>query len=216
MKYLRLIVIVLVVVQLGACRKKGPTASQRIAAFNSAGRAGLEDGFFAAALKEFESSLQLDPNNLEAKVGSGWAIILLDDRDLEEAVAHFDITVTSDAKWQSDAWTGLSVIRLTQRIYAKADSLALLALGTDSSYVLLWKPDIDWNDLLVIQAQARYAQTLYDSSWVALWALLPGTPHESIDRNTPSTWMVDGITYVHFPMLLAELISYFSTLYRDQ
>lgn len=215
MRRFRTFILIITLPLLFGCSGKGPTKLERIEAFNDAGWSDFDAGSFTSALAEFTDALELDSGNLEARVGAAWVIILLDDRDLNDARILLDSTVTADANWREDAWTALATIGLTEREYSDADSLAALVLASNASYVFTPLPTIDWQDLIIIQAQARYAQMLYDSSWSAVAVLLTGTPHESVDRNTPSTWVFGTEVYAHFPEILARLISYLSEIHRD-
>ncbi len=200
---------------LGGCKKPGPTAAQRIASFLESAWVSFEASLYPAAMQDFRDVLALDEENVEAKLGAGWSLVMIDDGGLDSAAALLDSTVTTDVDWQQDAWAALATIRLSQQAYVSADSLAELTLAQDPSYVFLHEPTIDWHDLLVYQAQARFAQALYDSAWVAVVPLLSGgSPFDNMLRNDPATWTSGGVTYTYFPEILALAISYFSELYR--
>ena len=220
-----LYILTVIALVLSGCKKPGPTATERIATFLVSGWAAFEASLYSEALQDFDDVLALEEGNVEAKVGAGWSLVMMDDGRLDSAAALLDSTVTADADWRQDAWAGLATIRLSQQVYAQADSLAGLTLAQDSSYVFAqnanygFSPDstIDWHDLLVYQAQARFAQSLYDAAWLAVVPLLSevsGSPFDGVLRNDPTTWTSAGVTYTYFTEILALAISYFSELYR--
>lgn len=210
-----LYILTIIALVLSACKKPGPTAAERTANFLESGWVAFEASLYTDALQDFDDVLALDEGNIEAKLGAGWSLLLLDNGSLDSAAALLDSTVTADTEWRQDAWTALATIRLSQQAYTQADSLAGLTLAQDSSYVFLHKPTIDWQDLLVYQAQARFARTLYDSAWLALLPLLSGSPFDAVLRNDPTTWTSAGVTYTYFTEILALAISYFSELFRQ-
>lgn len=214
MKHRNAIVLLLALALLAGCRKKGPTQAEQIKGFNESGWTDIEDGNIASALEEFEDALNLDSTNVEARVGAGWSIILLDDRDLQIAVNYLDATVTASAEWQQDAWAGLATVALTDRRYSAADSLAALTLAGDASYVFSFMPTIDWQDLLLIQGQARFGQGQYTSAWTAVQPLTVNTPYETVSINDATTWVNGSITYSHFEEILAIVITHLSELFR--
>ena len=63
------------------CPKKGPTKAQRIAAYLDNGWADFEADRFSGAITDFDDVLDLEAENLEARLGLGWSLLLLDDDD---------------------------------------------------------------------------------------------------------------------------------------
>lgn len=207
-------VLMLALALLAGCKKKGPTESERIAAFNESGWIAIENGKFAGALLSFLDALELDEANLEARLGAGWSIIILDDRDLQIAVDYLDSTVTASTEWQLDAWAGLATVALTERRYAAADSFAALTLAGDNSYVFTYLETINWQDLQLIQGQARFGQGQYASSWAAIGPLTVDTPYENVSISDANTWVDELITYSYFEEILAIVITHLSKLFR--
>ena len=214
MKQRNVIVLMLALALLAGCGKKGPTQPERIKAFNKSGWSAVENGNFAAALQEFLDALVLDDTNLEARLGAGWSIILLDDIDLQIAVDYLDSTVTASTQWQLDAWAGLATVALTDRRYAAADSFATLTLAGDSSYVFVYMETINWRDIQLIQGQARFGLSQYASSWLAIEPLTVDTPYANVLITDATTWVSGLITYSYFEEILAIVITHLSELFR--
>jgi hypothetical protein len=208
---------------LGACRK-GPTKPERIDDFNEAGWALFESSRFAEALQEFSDGLELDADstNVSGHVGKGWCLLLLGSEDSTAIVAALTVGNTS-AEWDTAAWCGLAAARLNQEYYAAADTLAGLALAADSKYVFIKftsDEEINWRDLLVIQAEARFFTIDYDGAWQAIVPLLVETdspvylPNGDLDRTDPDTWKVNGTTFALYEEALASVIFKLVRKYR--
>lgn len=200
---------------LGACRKKGPTQQEQVDALVESGWESIELDSWAEAQLDFLTALGLDPLSAAANVGLGWSMIFLGDDDLDGAAAYLE-KGTTDPLWQNDAWSGLAMIRLSQTLYAEADSLAGLVLASDPSYVFKKRPEIDWHDLLIIQAQARFIITDYTGAWQAVQPVIGGSPYPygTVDLADPVTWVIDGNTYLLFEQALAVMISNLTNWYR--
>ncbi len=189
------------------CGKSGPTKQERIAAFNQTGWELFQDDEFADALRQFNSGLNLDDLNVDGNLGRGWSLLMLGDPDLDTTTAALERAATNAAA-QQDAWCGLSATALNDQRYPDADSLAARVLtASDTSYVFLYRDQVDWQDLLLIQAQARYFSTDYTGAWNATLLLTVGTEFEPIDPADPSTWVIGAKLFVLFEELLAQVIS---------
>jgi tetratricopeptide (TPR) repeat protein len=195
-----------------SCKGKGPTKRERIDAFNEAGWVSMEEGNFAEALEEFADAVALDSDNPEGNVGLGWSLILMNSANLPRISTALEIG-TVDTEWQQDAWSGLAATRLNQLRYTEADSLAGLVLSADSAYVLVYYSDVDWRDLLVIQAQARYYNVDYAQAWQAAIPLLAetttlfvGVPNGNLDPYDSATWVVNGTNFALYEAALADVI----------
>ncbi len=206
--------ILLIFLTLSACSKPGPTRSERIDAFNDNGwtRFGIDE--FDRALENFLDGLNLDDQNLSGIMGQGWSRLMLGDADLDSIAASLESGTTS-AEWQKDAWCGLSAVALSDQRYSDADSLAALVLAADPSYVFFYRPQVTWEDLLIIQAQARYVATDYAGSWQALLPLTAGTIYETIDPADNTTWIIGTQLFTLFEELLARVISALADTYRE-
>ena len=210
---------------LGACRNGGPTKPERIDAFNEAGWALFESSRFAEALQEFSDGLELDADstNVSGHVGKGWCLLLLGSEDSTAIVAALKVGNTS-AEWDTAAWCGLATARLNQELYAAADSLAGLALAADSEYVFIKfasGEEINWRDLLIIQAEARFITTRYLLAWQAIQPLLAdtpslvvGVPNGNLNSADSSTWIVRGIDFALYEGALASVIHILAEKYR--
>jgi tetratricopeptide (TPR) repeat protein len=203
-----------------SCKGKGPTKQERIDAFNEAGWVSMEEGNFAEALQEFAAAVGLDSDNAEGNVGLGWSLILSNSSNLPRMSTALEFG-TADTEWQQDAWSGLAVARLNQQRYAEADSLAGLVLSADSAYVLVYYSDVDWRDLLVIQAQARYYNVDYAQVWQAVLPLLAdttsltvGVPDGNLDPYDSATWVVNGTNFALYEVALADVIFRLVQIYR--
>jgi hypothetical protein len=220
---IRLILLLLATAVLAfgvSCKGKGPTKQERIDAFNEAGWDSMEAGNFAEAFQEFADAVALDSTDVEGNVGLGWSLILMNSTNLPR-ISNALGKGTTSTTWQQDAWSGLAVTRLNQLRYAEADSLAGLVLNVDSAWIFLYYPDVDWRDLLVIQAQARYYQADYAQAWQAVVPLLAdntsltvGVPDGNLDPYDSDTWVVNGTNFALYEAALADVISRLVLIYR--
>lgn len=232
MKPVNKILALLIAVIMSACGwfDKGPTKQERVEAFNDVGWELFTEGKYALALEEFGDGLKLDPLNIPGNVGRGWSLLMLDDNQRDTVVAALELGAASASTegWQNHSWCGLAVVKLNlaaimnqDTLYQQSDSLAGLVLAADSGYVFTYHEQINWCDLLVIQAQTRFITLDYDGAWQALGPLLAdtptlvvGQPNGNLDSADPNTWVVNGITFALYEETLAEAISILAEKYR--
>ena len=220
----KIILVYVVMLALFTCEwcEPGPTIQEQVDAFNEAGWQLFTESEFATALEEFKEGLALDPVNSSGNVGRGWSLLMLDDQDQDTIVAVLEAVAASPSTggWQEHSWCGLAVVKLNQLLYSAADSLAALVLAANSGYVFTYREQIDWRDLLIIQAQARFITTDYDGAWQAIEPLLAETdspvnlPNGNLDPAVSSTWIVNGTTFALYEVALAEVISILTEEYR--
>lgn len=220
----KIILVYVVILALFTCEwcEPGPTIQEQVDAFNEAGWELFTESEFSAALDEFKDGLNLDPVNISGNVGRGWSLLMLDDQDQDTIIAVLEVGAAGPSAdgWQEHSWCGLAVVKLNQLLYSEADSLAGLVLAADSGYLFTYREQIDWRDLLVIQAQARFITTDYAGAWQAIEPLLAETtsPVDLSNVNLvpadPSTWIVDGTNFALYEMALAEVINLLADKYR--
>ncbi|UCH61718.1 MAG: hypothetical protein JSU77_07830 [Fidelibacterota bacterium] len=209
---------------LAACGwwERGPTKQEQVDAFNEAGWELFTEDEFSDALVEFKDGLELDPVNISGNVGRGWSLLMLDDEDQDTIVAALEVGAASPSAegWQEHSWCGLAVVKLNQLEYSDADSLTRLVLAADSGYVFTYHDQIDWLDMLVIQAQALFITTDHAGAWQAIKRLLAepdspvSLPNGDLNPADPSTWNVNGTTFALYEMALAEVIEILANKYR--
>ena len=225
MRFAKITLAYVTILALSTCEwcEPGPTIQEQVDAFNEAGWQLFTENKFTAALEEFMEGLNLDPINSSGNVGRGWSLLMLDDEDQDMIVAALEVGATAPSTdgWQKHSWCGLAVVKLNQLLYPAADSLAELVLAADSGYVFTYREQINWCDLLVIQAQARFFAIDYDGAWQAVGPLLAdtptlevGLPDGNLDRADSSTWIVDGITFALYEEALASVIFKLVKKYR--
>ncbi|MCK4577641.1 MAG: hypothetical protein KAU50_02550 [Candidatus Marinimicrobia bacterium] len=219
MRHAKYITLLCIIMMLSAsCRKKGPTASERIKSALRAGWENFEAERFTAAENDFWDAFAMDSSRAESQVGLGWARFMIPGTALTTVLSAIDSNATDNADWQTDAWCLLASVNLSRMEYGTADSLAALTLSSDTSYVFLHRPEIDWQDLLVVRGQALFFMAEYDSSWTVMMPLTDGTSHSSIDPDDETTWSItienNTITYTIFAEVLARVISDLAEQYR--
>jgi len=232
MRSAKIILAYVTILALSTCEwcERGPTMQEQVDAFNETGWQLFTESKFAAALDEFKEGLNMDPVNISGNVGRGWSLLMLDDQDQDTIIAVLEVGSAGPSAdpagggadgWQNHAWCGLAVIKLNQLRYSEADSLAERVLTADSGYVFTYHEQIDWCDLLIIQAQVRFFAIDYDGAWQAVGPLLVDTPtlevgfpDGNLDRADPNTWIVDGITFALYEEALAKVIHILAEKYR--
>ncbi len=195
------------------CGKAGPTKQERIDAFNETGWEQFQKDEFAVALRQFNSGLDLDGDDVDGNLGRGWSLLMLGDPDLDTTTAALE-KATASAAARQDAWCGMSAVALNDQRYPAADSLATLVLTANPAYVFVYRDSVNWRDLLLIQAQARYFTTDYAGAWDATLTLTVGTEFELIDPADPSTWVIGARLFTLFEELLAKVISRLAEQHR--
>lgn len=221
----------LLVVVLSGCGwlKKEPTRQERVEAFNDAGWELFTEGKYALALEEFQDGLRLDRENVSGNVGRGWSLLMLDVSQQDTIVAALERGAASPSAegWQDHSWCGLAIVTFSlaaaanqDTLYTDSDSLAGLVLAANSAYVFTYREQINWRDLLVIQAQARYITINYAGAWQAIVPLLAETdspvelPNGDLDPADPGTWIVNGTTFALYEEALARVINLLAQKYR--
>lgn len=226
MRFAKITLAYVAILALSTCEwcEPGPTIQEQVDAFNESGWQLFTESKFTAALEEFMEGLNLDPINSSGNVGRGWSLLMLDDEDQDMIVAALEVGAIAPSTdgWQKHSWCGLAVVKLNQLLYSTADSLAVLVLAADSGYVFTYREQINWRDLLIIQAQARFITTDYDGAWQAIQSLLAdtpslvvGVPNGNLDRADSSTWIVDGIDFALYEGALASVIHILAEKYRQ-
>ena len=224
----KIILVYVVILALFTCEwcERGPTIPEQVDAFNETGWQLFTESNFTAALAEFKEGLNLDPVNTSGNVGRGWSLLMLDNQDQDTIIAILEVGAAGPSAdgWQEHSWCGLAVVKLNQLLYSEADSLAGLVLAADSGYVFTYREQINWHDLLVIQAQARFITANYYTgagAWQAVQLLLAdtpslvvGNPNGNLDPTDPGTWIVNGTTFALYEAALAEVINLLAEKYR--
>lgn len=222
----KIILVYVVILALFTCEwcEPGPTTQEQVDDFNETGWELFTESEFSAALEEFKEGLNLDPVNISGNVGRGWSLLMLDDEDQDTIVAVLEAVAAGPSAdgWQEHSWCGLAVVKLNQLYYSAADSLAGLVLAANSGYLFTYREQINWRDLLVIQAQARFITTDYAGAWQAIEPLLAGTTspvdlsNVNLDPAVSSTWIVNGIDFALYEAALAEVIQILAEKYRQE
>ena len=222
----KIILVYAVILALFTCEwcEPGPTKQEQVDDFNEAGWELFTKSEFSAALDEFKEGLNLDPVNISGNVGRGWSLLMLEDEDQDTIVAVLEAVAAGPSVdgWQEHSWCGLAVVKLNQLYYSAADSLAGLVLAANSGYLFTYREQIDWRDLLVIQAQARFITTDYAGAWQAIELLLAETTspvdlsNVNLVRADPSTWIVDGTNFALYEAALAEVIQILAEKYSQE
>ncbi len=224
MRFAKITLAYVAILALSTCERcePGPTIQEQVDAFNEGGWQLFTESKFSAALEEFMEGLNLDPVNSSGNVGRGWSLLMLDDQDQDTIIAVLEVGAAGPSAdgWQEHSWCGLAVVKLNQLLYSEADSLAERVLAADSGYVFTYHEQIDWCDLLIIQAQARFFAIDYDEAWQAIEPLLAETdspvnlPYGDLDRADSSTWNVNGTTFALYELALAKVIYFLAEKYR--
>ncbi|MBN2010052.1 hypothetical protein JW960_11975 [candidate division KSB1 bacterium] len=162
------------------------------------------------ALTYFEKAFEKDSAQVEASIGRGWTLLMLDQGEITASERLF-LKGVQNATWKSDARCGLVVIRFLQEQYSEIENLVDLIIADRPDYFFKYKPTIDWHDLLLIKAQAYFHDDDYQKAWDAIQEI---TSVFRLDPNNHHTWIVDNVTYFSFEAALAKVIEILSELYR--
>ncbi|MFC1481147.1 hypothetical protein ACFL6E_02750 [Candidatus Neomarinimicrobiota bacterium] len=218
MKSTYILALLSAVLWFGCSKDKGPTRSERIQAYIDAGWTEYAANEFTDARDEFGSALDLDSTSAGAQVGYAWSTMQIPRADVRDVFSIITNDATEDLTVQTDAWTVMSGAHLVLREYPPADSLALLVLTTDSSYVFTNDPNVDWRDVLLLRGQALYFMSFYDSSWTVIQPLVIGTNYEHIDYTDPTTWSIStnpsAETYTIFAGVVSIILEALTEDYR--
>jgi hypothetical protein len=166
---------------------------------------------YSAALELFTKACEKDSFQIEASVGLGWTLLMMDQGNLDTCEQLFQKGIQS-AMWKSDARCGLVVVRFLQEQYSEIENLVDLILVDNADYFFQYNPSIDWRDLMLIKAQSYFYTDEYEKSWDAITEI---TDVFHLDPNDHHTWKVDNQTYFSFEAALAKVIEILSELYKD-
>ncbi len=217
MKKLFIIVAVLVAVFSPGCKcKKSITAGERLAANIAAGWESFESANYADALIEFSDAMDIDSTSGEARTGFGWSLLRTNGADLNNVLAILNIDATDDLVHQTDAWTAKATSHLLLSQYPPADSVAKLVLDTDTNYVFVHDPSVQWRDLLITRGQALYHMSDYDSAWQVILPLVnEDTVYTNIDPDSTSWTLALGTQpYTIFAEVLGIVLTALAEINR--
>lgn len=146
--------------------------------------------------------LETDGRNAEALTGIGWSRAYASDLDSAAAVFQASLAI---APSRPDALAGLAAVELARRAWAPAIAGARAALAQDSTWAFAHRDGVNADDLrlIVAEASALRSPPAYDDAQAELDRL---DPSNGLDAATPSTWVVDGVSYPTYAEALLAAI----------
>lgn len=203
-----LLVLLSAVLWFGCGKDDGPTTSEQIQAFIDTGWKQFNAANYTAARTEFGDALNLDSTSAGAQVGYAWSLMRIPGSDMQTLLSIITSDSTDALELRTNGWTVMSAANLVLRQYPPTDSLALLVLNADTSYVFsIGDPDVDWRDVLLLRGQALYFMSYYDSAWVVVQPLVIGTEYDAIDNTDPTTWSITVGAATTTYTIFAEVLS---------
>ena len=178
---------------------KPPTIDEQIIAHLSTAWEKFENADFDSAEYYFDQALSLRTGEPGGQLGKGWAKLMNEDSDYLNVETLFESAMT-DSSLKNDLLAGLGIVYIDQ------------LLESSSSYVFSHNTDINYQDMLIIQAHSYFYNKQFNKSYESILEL---TTDYIFDPSESSTWVVDGDTYPSYEGAISALLAKLSDLYKS-
>lgn len=161
------------------------------------------------AIVHFNKAIKLDTGNVAAHVGKGWSLLMQTESSKDSSLFFLQKGI-EDSVWNLDASCGFAVAKFILSEFQDALSSINTVLTEAPAYYFQYKTSINWQDLLVIQAQIQYLNRDYIEALASVEKL---TREFNLDPDASATWVVEGIEYLTFEAALSKAIAILSERY---
>jgi len=193
--------LLLLLLTLSACPKNNG-GGDGVSDHNKAGWNHFTDGNYADALGEFDLALDLDFYDVEANVGKGWSLIMLDNTAITSASSYLQ-KGEDDENWIIVARAGLAFTSYLAKEWSNSLAYIDYVLTQDATFAFAKENSIDYRDLLLLKAKVEYLTKNYSACWETLQGI---TSSYSGSADNKSSWVIAGVTYPTWQAYLAEIL----------
>ena len=186
---------------MSACPKNGGDGDG-VSAHNKAGWNNFTDGNYADALSEFDLALDIDFYDVEANVGKGWSLIMLDNTAITSASSYLQ-KGEDDENWIVVARAGLAFTSYLSKSWTNCLAYIDYVLTQDATFAFAKENSIDYRDLLLLKAKVEYLTKNYTACWETLQGITTSYNASATDK---SSWVISGVKYPTWQAYLAEIL----------
>ncbi|MCF7885745.1 MAG: hypothetical protein K9M80_04540 [Candidatus Marinimicrobia bacterium] len=165
---------------------------------------------YSMAVQSFNQALEEAPEDLEAKLGKGWSLLMKDTSGTDEIINLLKSGVSAQ-ELKLDAFCALTSVHLVQKEYTQAINSADTLLSNEPNYVFQYNTKIDWKDITIIKAQAYFLNRNYTQAWNTIVDI----SELNLAPNDSKSWVIDGQEYLSFPAVLSVEIANLSREYMS-
>jgi len=159
----------------------------------------------------FDRVLALRTNEPRGQIGKGWSKLLVEDSDFSNIETLFE-SAMADENLKNDLMAGLAIVNNVQKKYGDAADYVDQLLTAVSTYVFSHKTDINYQDLLVIQAHSYFYNKQFDNAYESILEL---TTDYIFDPADKLSWVVDGDTYPSYEGAISAVLAKVSDQYKS-
>ena len=166
---------------------------------------------YVTAKQYFDQALIKESANSSANLGKGWSLLLEGSSHYQIALNAFDQAI-QDVNCEADCRAGIISTKFVQQKYDEIPSLISIMLSKYPKYSFSHKSDINWQDLLLMKAQAFYFNRQYLQAWTTVKQLT--SEYNYIDPEASETWIVEEQTFFSFEAVLSRIIHILSNTFK--
>ena len=161
---------------------------------------------YSEALDNFNYALDVEPDNLSAKMGKAWCLLILDDSEEGSSFGQIESLFeegVNDSIWSTSSYSGLAILKFVQEEFNSSIIYADSVLAKDPQFVFQFDSEIDFRDILLVKAQAQFFTQQYVESASSLEDI---TDHV-LEPDHEGSWVVEDVQYESFVDALVAVIN---------
>ena len=161
---------------------------------------------YSESLYNFEYALDIEPDNLSAKMGKAWCLLILDDSEEGSSFGQIETLFdegVSDSIWSTSSYSGLAILKFVQEEFNSSIIYADSVLAKDPQFVFQFDSEIDFRDILLVKAQAQFFTQQYVESGSSLFQI---SMNYYLDPDA-DFWLIESAQYESFVDALVAVIN---------
>ncbi len=190
---------------------KTPTIEEQVAENLVDGWIHFENARYDSAEYYFDLALNLMNGHEESQAGKAWTLLMQDESDLAAIETYLE-KAQSDTSLLNDVLAALGIVNNLQKDYSTSINHIQQLLDRSSAYVFSHKTDIDYNDMMVLQAHSYFYNKQFDRAYEVI---LEMTTTYVFDPDDGSTWTVDGKKYPSYEGAISAVLAKLSDQYKS-
>ena len=161
---------------------------------------------YSEALDNFNYALDVEPDNLSAKMGKAWCLLILDDSEEGSSFGQIETLFeegVNDSIWSTSSYSGLAILKFVQEEFNSSIIYADSVLAKDPQFVFQFDSEIDFRDILLVKAQAQFFTQQYVESGSSLSQI---SMNYYLDPDL-DFWLIESAQYESFVDALVVMIN---------
>ena len=211
-----LLILSIVFLLIISCGKNGggtnpPTIEEQIIKNLQIAWTFFENAQYDSSEFYFDRVLALRTGEPRGQIGKGWSKLLDENTDFNNIEILFESAMTNE-DLKNDLMAGLAIVNNLQKKYSGAVDYVDQLLTAVSTYVFSHKTEINYQDLLIIQAHSYFYNKQFDNAYVTILEL---TTDYIFDPADSTTWVVDGDVYPSYEGAISAVLAKLSDQYKS-